>query len=304
MNFARGVLLVCCLCMLATGVQCAQPAMDNEVAGWQARVDAARARVDALRNRLQAHNAPLWAGEYYQGDHLGFNLDLVVTRDRFAYTIFSDMGLMGSGYGAVEHTASGIVLHLAPNLKPSSSAASLVWDTLDTTLVPTPWGSRHYLVPRKKIAAFGSAINHGMEMNSPGLFLLRVGDEKVPVLGLDGLPDAVRRYVREVSVAARVTAVRKLAKWKGKPRSPADVAVDRYQISIDKGSADGILPGMELWQISPDSGFATVIIANVTPHRSRGVLSYVISDKPVPTVGWVFATGQYPPAPKPHCGCD
>lgn len=296
MRIVKSFLLVCCLALVAiraTGV-----ARSYDVAAWQARVNVARERVDVLRKSLQTTSAPAWAGEYYQGDHLGFNLDLVVTRDRYAYIVDSDMGPRGGGSGTVTHVTGGVILQLSQD---SDRDKALLWDTLGVTLVPIHWGPRRYLVPEREFAEFASAINHGMEPASPGMFLLRMGDEKKSVQRLDGLPEGIVRFVRKVAVEARIVAVRKLPKLRGKPSSPRDIAEDRYALELDKGLRDGVMPGMELWQSSPDNGFSSVTIESADAHHSHGVLGYVIADQPVPSTKWVFTTGQYPPAP--HCRC-
>lgn len=291
-------MLACSVLLACLPIAKAAPSGPGDFAAWQARVQAARARVKALRGLLPTATQP-WAGEYYEGDHLGFNLDLVVTADRFAYTVDSDVGPAGDGHGRVEPVCGGIAL------RPAADAAGkqLLLDTLGITLVPVQWGPRQYLVPQREFAKFASAINHGMEPDSPGLFLLRVADEKKPVKGLAGLPSGIRSLVRGTAVLVRVIAVRKLSGTHGKTGSSNVLVDDRYALELDKGTRDGVVPGMELWQSVPDAGFSTVTIEGADAHRSHGVLSYVIAGQPTPTTQWVFTTGQYPPSSS-RCRCS
>lgn len=259
---------------------------------WLARANAARARVASLRQSLSAKHAPVWAGEYYQGDHLGFNLDLVVTADRFAYTVDSDIGPVGDGDGLVERVRGGIVLR--PAADADDAGKRRFENTLGITLVPVQWGPRHYLVPEHEFPGFASAINHGMEPDSPGLFLLRVTDEKKPVSGLGGLPAGITRFVFANQVYVDVLGFSRLPF----PPQPAEIARpfknERYRLVFDKGAKDGLAPGLELWLCHPGNEAAFVTIDRVEPHRAYGILKVDFESDPRPSTAMRFTTGQYP----------
>jgi len=272
----------------------------DSVATWQAKANAARARVASLRQTLSATHAPVWTGEYYQGDHLGFNLDLVVTADRFAYTVDSDIGPVGDGNGLVERARGGIVLRLAADA--DDAGKRRLKDTLGITLVPVQWGPRRYLVPEREFPRFASAINHGMEPGSPGLFLLQVNDEKKPVEGLDGLPTGITRLVFAKQVYADVAGFSRLPS----PPEPAEIARlfknERYRLVFDKGAKDGLAPGLELWLCRPSNEAAFVTIDRVEPHRAYGILKVDFELDPKPSTALRFTTGQYPPTRACICG--
>lgn len=291
-------LLICCLMLAASGGVCSAPRTDS-VAAREARVAAAQTRVDALRRSLPAATQP-WVGEYYLGDHLGFNLDLVVTADRFAYTANSDIGPIGDGNGLVERVHGGIVLRLAADA--DHAAKRRLEDTLGITLVPVQWGPRRYLVPEREFPGFASAINHGMEPDSPGLFLLRAGDEKKPVEGLGGLPAGITHFVFAKQVYVDVVGFSRIPS----PPQPAEIGPllknERYRLVFDKGMEDGLAPGLDLWLCHPYNEAAFVTVDRVEPHRAYGILKVDFELDPRPSTALRFTTGQYPPTPECDCG--
>lgn len=281
----------CCALLACATVTEGAPPVPEDIAAWQARVDAARTRVDALRKSLPAVVQP-WAGEYYEGDHLGFNLDLMVTADRFAYTVDSDVGPVGDGYGSVERTDDGIVLQLAPGAH--NAGKRRLPDVLDTTLIPVHWGPRHYLVSEHEFPTFASAINHGVEPDSPGQFLLRVGDEKKPVKGLDGLPTGITRSIYAKPIYVDVVSFSRLPS----PPQPSETARllknERYRLVFDKGAEDGLMLGLELWLCHPGNAAAFVTVNRIEAHRAYGILKVDFDLDPRPSTTWRFTTGQYP----------
>jgi hypothetical protein len=301
MRTAFTIGLCCCLVLANAAGRGAEP-RDREAAAYFAAMNAAQARMQALRQSLEATSPTAWTGEYYEGDHLGFNLYLIITRDRFAYAAYSDIGFLGAGHGTVAQIGNRIRLNLAPENNNQGSAKGMMRGKFDTDLVPVQWGSRRYLVAVDEFANFGSAINHGSEPGSPGLFLLRKGDEKKPVAGLTGLPDGIRDFVLGKQIVMQVVGESELPARRVKPEYADFLPNTRYQLVFDKGSRNGVKVGLEVWQCYPSSEFALVVIDRVEAYRSFGVLTPLVKNEPAPTRQWRFTTGQYPNARS--CPCD
>lgn len=301
MRIAVVVSLCCCLMLANVAGRSTEP-RDGEAAAYFAAMNAAQARMQALRQSLEAAPAAAWTGEYYKGDHLGYNLYLIVTRDRFAYAAYSDIGFLGAGHGRVAQIGNRIRLNLAPETGNPGGAKGMMRVKFDTDLVPVQWGPRRYLVAVDEFANFGSAINHGSEPDSPGMFLLRKGDEKKPLAGLAGLPGGIRDFVLRKQIVMQVVDESELPSRPVKPEYADFLPNKRYQLVFDKGSRDGVKAGLELWQCYPSGEFALVTIDRVEAFRSFGVLTPLVKNGPAPTRQWRFTTGQYPNARS--CPCD
>ncbi|HEY3521993.1 MAG TPA: hypothetical protein VGK80_13265 [Rhodanobacteraceae bacterium] len=289
------LILGCCCLASADFAHAAQSEAENYIA-----IEAlAQQEYDSVRGQLHRQKAAFWAGEYYEGDHLGFNLRLVMSTQVFAYILYSDVGFLGGGNGFVRQTPGGIALQFSA--EQDFSHRRLLRGELDQTLVPVNWGGRHYFVAQRDFPKLASSINHGMEPDeSGGLFLLRMGDEKVVPKSLEGLPDGIRKFVYSAPVVTTVVSFVKLAP---EPKESVVAPSDRYRLSFDKGSAQGLVTGIELWICKPSNKFATVVLDRVNTDTASGVYDTVVGNEPLPEKGWVFTTGQYP-SPPPCAACS
>ena len=152
--------------------------------------------------------------------------------------------------------------------------------------VPVRWGKRLYLIPIPRIKEFCDSVNRGTEPRNDrgwGVFLLRQGDWEKEVTGKPEVPEEFKKYLLDEPVDAMVLS--------------ADVRTDTSRrlatITLNKGSNDGLLPGMTLYVVEPDNIHASVNLSIVEETQSKGETHYAHlhqTDIPSPTTGWIFST--------------
>src|SRR5688572_10622325 len=165
-----------------------------------AEVDGRAALIDRELVSLSDHP---WAGRYYSGDRLGTNVDLRVAPNAgVAVTNRGDVGLSAANAGSVQERAGR--LHLRFRFPQGAFAP------FPDELLPLKWGERRYLIAPAEMASFVEAVNEGLEPRpawAPGMFLLAVGDEHLPIDGLPNLPSPWRETLRMRPIDARVRKV-------------------------------------------------------------------------------------------------
>ena len=276
----------------------------RESPAWQKSL-AAHEKTTRRSAEQATRSGDAWAGNYYCGDGLGFNksLTLVPSGEKpvFCYTERGCSGINDFDFGSVfvGHTSTGqrlVTLYGAvPNSLHGDEARSLF--PLSRRLVPVLWGTRHYLIGEHQFLDFCNAVNAGDEAPTNSIFfsrslwfLLRDGDEIKPLPATPpDISPAYRCYLLPAPVTATAVAVRPLSLQTDRDKSLWRVT----EITLDRGAADGILPGMKFHgehTLSCDSATVNTITG---PHTCRAMMEQNLASlypDPAPRRGGRFST--------------
>jgi hypothetical protein len=193
------------------------------------------------------------------------------------------MGLYDRNYGTIEEKDGRLRLSFT---FPHDREGGL---GIAEELVPIAWGERKYLMPAKEIVHFCNLVNEGSEPRNEihGFCLLRYGDEKKKVTGLPAVPKQYERYLLSKPIETEIIEV-------GKPITDpgdGDVKGVETRITVKHGSKAGLLPGMKLNFIDPDT-HDDIVLDKVEEDRSEGVLTrYQLS-------GWIGLLSLFDRTPK------
>lgn len=235
---------------------------------------------DAVYNEIAALGPEHpWAGHYYAGDGLGFNSSIsLAPKAGYIITRFGDGGPWSESVsGGLAETSAGLQARHPPR-------------ELLQPLVPVPWGKRRYLIPRDELNDFANAVNHGSEPRTmaQGIFLMRDGDETIPVAGRPSLPAEASSLLRERPLAGKIIGVgadtfRSFAIAPGFVWTTTDTPV-----LINIGLSQGALPGLALKP--EDHGVADVRIVHAGKKVSTGIYRRVSPGDERPQAGWELST--------------
>jgi len=225
-----------------------------------------------------------WAGTYYCGDGLGWNVSLhIAPKAGFAYARSGCLGMYDHNFGSVTVSSTG--LHITCQLPNRGIGRERIPDDF----IPVRWGQRHYLVGADQMLAFCNSINSGWEpapSSTRGgrsfLFLMREGDPKT-VTGQPQVPAAYQPYLLAHPVQAKILS-----------REPGKVVNNRLitLAVIDAGSADGILPGMEFRRkFDPFGPVATVTTTQA--HSAEVQIVQFPSQASPPEIGAELSTKSF-----------
>lgn len=276
-------------------------AQAREASGVQARAqlhneapeDSIDSRVERRGQRVRAELAALhgqhaWAGEYYEGDGLGMNVSVLIAPGAGVSSTWRGcMGVYVRNEGDVAAQADG-------SLKLNYAHQAQSPFQLPTQLRPVRWGERVYLIDASDMAKFVNSINLGEEPRTGayGYVLLRRGDEKKTVVGLPDLPADQLAAIRSVALKPKVTASKRTSSLKN-----TGYCTDTYELTFDRGLADGIGPGVELQLLERDRSWDRVRI--VSAEQETSVAQWTDDDgkcgkdRSAELRRWVFSTGSY-----------
>ncbi|MBX3414701.1 MAG: hypothetical protein KF708_18580 [Pirellulales bacterium] len=246
--------------------------------------NAAKERFATVRQELKTLDDHPWAGEYYKGDGKGLVVWLAIApKSGFVFEWNSCLGPVDRNYGAVHESKGQLKLDFTFEKNDSGH------QVITTELVPVRWGPRRYLVIGSNVIGFCNQVNSGREPRDDmyGLVSLRLGDEKLKVTGLPDVPEKYRPYLLDRPIDAEIIAV-------GEATSKPGLAntVFRFTpVTVNKGTDDGLLAGMEFLVTSPNQVFNRVHIKSQAPDHSEGVIMQLVDKHTVfPTVGWKLST--------------
>jgi hypothetical protein len=248
-----------------------------------ARSDAQRERI---KQELNGADLPDWAGDYYQGDGLGVNVDLTLApKNGFVATWKGCLGLYDVNYGKVNSAEGKIRLAF------THANNHRGFEGFPEELMPVRWAERHYLIPGDKMIEFANEVNRGSEPRyvPHGLSLLKRGDEKKPATGAPALPAAYASYVLKQPIRTTIASV-------GSSRVAGDESFStrHTQIVLSAGEAEGVKQGMEFYVYAPRTGFDSAKITKTEEHTSKADLEQdevpKLAKEPSPAVGWKLST--------------
>lgn len=233
---------------------------------------------EAIKREIESLGKHAWAGEYYHGDGLGVNVSLAVAPQAgFLFEWHGCMGLYDRNYGTVTADQDRLRLSLTfPNKREG-------FQGIAEEFVRVPWGDRTYLVPTDDIVGFCNEVNGG---GDPDGYLLRRGDEEKTVTGRPNVPAKFRPYLLAEPIEAEITEVGKVTLR----QSVADWNFVDTVVTVDKGRAHGLLPGMQLFVTDPDGLIESVKIQEVEDDSSEGVMIQIGEDDEGPKPGSKLST--------------
>lgn len=270
-----------------TGVHASAP-LDDDSPSERIGLQVQR-RGQRVQTELSAlHGQHAWAGEYYKGDGLGMNVRVLIAPSAgVSSTWHGCTGLYAQNEGELAMQADG-------SLKLNYAHPTGETFKLPTQLRPVRWGERVYLVAASDMTELVNSINMGEEPRTTpyGQVLLRKGDEDKAVVGLPDLPADQLAAIRSVALNLKVIASRRTSS-----ELRDGYCTDAYELTFDRGIADGIRPGVELRLVSKSTFGERVRIVSAQPQTSvaqwQDVNHKCGKDRSADLRRWVFSTGSY-----------
>lgn len=159
---------------------------------------------------------------------------------------------------------------------------------LAEVFVPIHWGDRTYLIADDEIVDFCNDVNNGREprIRAHGRHLLRAGDENKQATGEPEVPPQFRKYLLKKPITASIVAA-------GKASTRPSVSSFNFrdvEVTVDAGSKEGVVPGMDMHAVSPGAAFETVKITRVKDDTAFGIITQIGENQSMPQIGWRFST--------------
>lgn len=249
--------------------------LDPEFRSSDLRAERRRQRIEAIQREIRRlDKRHPWAGDYYQGDHLGSNLSLEVAPEAgYHYAWAGCLGTYQEEGGKVVERDGKLFFHGAQS------------QVLRQGLTIVPWSERVYLIAEDELADFANAINLGVEprYESGGSFFLRDEDLMKLVSSRPSLPPAYAKLLLERPIDAKLISVG------GRPPDPGCDPEHESVVVLDAGRRAGVLPGMEFVATGAgEHGYAKVLRVNERSSLAR--FSRYSKNDPKPRRGWRVST--------------
>jgi hypothetical protein len=243
------------------------------------------AEAEAVRRRAAIHSeiARLgpehsWAGNYYKGDGLGFDLSASLAPESgFVFESRSCEGLHDRNYGAIVATPERVRLSF------HFSNDRVGFRGFATEFVPIQWGERRYLVPTERMEEFCLDVNSGWEPRDgmQGAYLLRRGDDERPAPGMPLVPQLYRGFLLAAPIEAQVIQLVNSEKDK--------LGFYRARVILNAGSEQGVARHMQMRLLDPP-GFRLLDVEQVNPTTCAAEVEGVRYEDEVPELGWKFSS--------------
>lgn len=158
-----------------------------EFAEWREQKKGTGTRWRMVLEEIDDNPEAPWAGNYYAGDGLGFNLYLALAPvGGFVYEVCGCLGRYDQNLGAVTPAPEGRLLlrrdlPIMQEGMPRAGAPEYVF---------IQWGQRRYLISPAELEAFRRAVARGEEPRRRlhGRFLLAMNDHTKPADGTPYIP--------------------------------------------------------------------------------------------------------------------
>lgn len=234
-----------------------------------------------------------WAGKYFMGRGLGTRRWLRLAPE--AGFTFTSGGCVRDfyylDYGSVKWSKGKIRLH--PATQPLGDESSF---ERFRVFYPVKWGDRRYLISEDEMIVFINQINQGDEPseNIPGnRFFLHEDDMKKKVFGSPGLPPQFREYLLKRPIHAAIIAIGKTEI--SKDEGLEDSFFRDTEITLNVGSAQGVLEGMEFLG-SGSNSHVSAVVTKVDMNSCTAIVTEVLSEDEkslaLPAPGWEFSTSR------------
>jgi hypothetical protein len=248
--------------------------------------DAVKERSEVVKAELATLKEHPWAGTYRMGLPLGaiWVLD-VAPQSGFAYTCLSS-DLIIDGGPALYDQNYGSVTWENGCLKLSLTFENDGTNPLPTKFVTLTWENHLYLVPADGIIDFCNEVNSGYNVQ----FFLRTDHIRPqPNKGVPNVPDKYKPYLLAKPVEGRIIAVGETTTARVRTWTERTTPV-----TINKGSQDGILPGMTFWMTNSEKRVLSspLKLTKVSETESEGMVKQITIT--TPQVGWPVSTSRMP----------
>lgn len=269
----------------------------------QARATRIKAELATLPDAelAEGHWAREWAGEYYVGNGLGMNVRILVAPDAgITYTWDGCMGIYDGNHGDIVDT-----FDLDDDGRPDGLRINWALDPINRydfnseTFYFVRWAGpdggkgRRYLVPEAKMLDMVNHYNQGgyprdsmytapLRYDRPAVGERGWRASKKPVAGVPQLPARWAKLLLVKAVDANVTHVTPITTRN--VTNGVDVTLAR--VTLDKGSADGLYLGLQVWIHKGIDGTGTLTIDKLQEHTAEAVFQAFTSvDKPAKPPG-------------------
>jgi hypothetical protein len=248
----------------------------------------AQSRGTQISRELQRASTglPDWSGKYFKGDGTGENIDLwLAPRAGFFFEWNGCLGVYDRNYGSVKGTSGRLRLQCELPNNPGKG-----FEGTATDFVPLRWGERHYLVPMPEMVDFCNAVNAREEprARSFGSFLLREGDWEKAVTEAPRLPAPFVRFLLAKPIVTQIVQVQ--APRALSPQGKISKNWRTTRVSVPRGVADGLLPGMELHVIVPDVVASAKVVRAERHSAEADFVQYGGYLDERPKMGWKLST--------------
>lgn len=240
-----------------------------------------------LRRQIQREIAGAgsleWAGEYYAGDGLGMNVNLLIAPEHgYVFEWHGCMGLYDRNYGSVTSTNGHLRLSFTFNNRQEG------FEGIAGEFIPVHWGERRYLIPTSDIVGFCNEVNGGSEPRDRihGRYLLRRGDQTKNATNNAALPTEFQVYLLKQPVTAVITQVGQTTTQSGS----SDFKIKDTAVTINAGMQQGLRPGMKLYVTESNSSVETVKVVSIADGESEGLITQFGGGDSAPQVGWKLST--------------
>jgi hypothetical protein len=225
-----------------------------------------------------------WAGVYTQGLPLGAMWKIAIApKAGFAYTCISSDVFEGNRPALYDQNYGEAVwengrIKLSPVLENDRQDHF----PFSTEYVLIPWGDQLCLVPADGIIDFCNTVNAGF-----GIYFVR-GDYDIfsppRPKGMPDVPEEFKPYLLEKPVEGEIIAVGETREY----RDGSSMAKESI-VTVNRGSRDGILPGMNFIVTNPEKVFAPIKLTEVSEMESVGIIKQGTKQE-TPQVGWSVST--------------
>lgn len=272
-------------------LRCDQATFERVSDAWEAR------HKEVLENLEQAgDDRPFWVGRYYCGDGLGDNESLLLSPAcGYTFRLRGCTGIYDQNYGEIKVADDGTLV-LSQEL-----ASMTPWDdALTKPIHVVRWGDRTYLIRSDEFTDFCNAINSGREpRNGPhGRFFLKDKDWELPATGRPALPAVYAAHLLNGPMCGEIIEVGE-EETETVTRGAMKAAIEQQVVplTINVGSADGVVEGMEFYMFAPPEDALCralrISVRQVRDTESDAVLVRIMPDRRLlcePETGWRVST--------------
>ena len=264
----------------------------NEKLSQRNRTEVIAKRGD-IRKELETLTDHPWAGFYAKGLSLGAQWELSIAPESgFAYTCQSTDNFV-NGSPLIDHNYGSVtwengILKLSPVLANDKNEHN----HLPTEFVLIRWGDQLCLVPADGIIDFCNGVHSGRG----AIYFVRNGRMGMPrPVGKPEVPEKYKPYLLEQPIAGEIIAV-------GETREIRKRTTIAYEtvVTINKGTQDSVLPGMEFFASNPTPIYAPIKLTKVSETESEGIIeqglhqSMTTGERSIiggkPQIGWSVST--------------
>lgn len=233
-------------------------------------------RASEIKEELKESGGNEWAGTYLAGDH---HPTVFLWSPENGFVVTSSLHTFSPSwvnFGKISF--ANTKLKIFPELVKDQKSSHI----MSTEFVPVLWGKQHFLIAPDELTSFAVAVHSGSEAQIVNYFA-KAEDSRKTRRGLPNLPREYRKYLVMRPVAARIVAIGK------------EEDLWRRQITIDRGSDNGVIEQMILYHLEKSGNYMKIRIDKVSRTTSTatvyglGTVGSADTDSD-PKLGWSFSS--------------